>query len=362
MPFFSFSANINSINNIFDAINYIKNTINFDNITIKSYVPYTDVQNAIKKYCPKSTVEQAEKELQPLKEARTSYLNKPWIDKSLSDRFNLVKDIISEQKQENVYKYCKDSYLLFSILKTTQDLYSWEKDVKKNTSTKDTTTQTPKTESHNSAPTKKLDFTFIHNTDWLPNDAKKSFSESSENYLQEILADLVDINILDKNDLKILNNKIEVTYQQSCNITEWSFRVIRNKQSWEYTFKWIKLIIAYCERNNTPARQKRHVQQILAHELGHYIYFFKDKNPSKFSEICWDNGKINCLPEEFVSNYATKSKEEDYAESFAYWYLYNTDWSWDNQHGAAPDNPINKRARYFEELFEEEEEDDDDEK
>ena len=358
-PFFSFSAKINSINNIFDAINYIKNTINFGNITIKSYVPYSDVQNAIKKYCPKTSVDQANKELQPLKEARTSYLNKPWIDKSLSDRFDLVKDIISEQKQENVYKYCKDSYLLFSILKTTQDLYSWEKDSKKNTNT---TTQTSKaeTESHNSASSKKLDFTFIHNTNWLPDDAKKSFSESSENYLQAILADLVDINILDKNDLKTLNNKIEVTYLQSCEITEWSFRVVRNKQTWEYTFKWIKLIIAYCEKNKTPERQKRHVQQILAHELGHYIYFFKDKNPSKFSEICWDNGKINCLPEEFVSNYATKSKEEDYAESFAYRYLYNTAWSSDNQHGAAPDNPINRRARYFENLFEEEEEDDDD--
>ena len=358
-PFFSFSAKINSINNIFDAINYIKNTINFGNITIKSYVPYSDVQNAIKKYCPKTSVDQANKALQPLKEARTSYLNKPWIDKSLSDRFDLVKDIISEQKQENVYKYCKDSYLLFSILKTTQDLYSWEKDSKKNTNT---TTQTSKaeTESHNSASSKKLDFTFIHNTNWLPDDAKKSFSESSENYLQAILADLVDINILDKNDLKTLNNKIEVTYLQSCEITEWSFRVVRNKQTWEYTFKWIKLIIAYCEKNKTPERQKRHVQQILAHELGHYIYFFKDKNPSKFSEICWDNGKINCLPEEFVSNYATKSKEEDYAESFAYRYLYNTAWSSDNQHGAAPDNPINRRARYFENLFEEEEEDDDD--
>ena len=80
IPFFSFSANINNINNIFDAINYIKNTINFDKITIKSYVPYTDVQNAIKKYCPKTSVEQAEKELQPLKEAWTAYLNKPWRD------------------------------------------------------------------------------------------------------------------------------------------------------------------------------------------------------------------------------------------------------------------------------------------
>jgi hypothetical protein len=62
---------------------------------------------------------------------------------------------------------------------------------------------------------------------------------------------------------------------------------------------------------------------------------------------------MNCLPQEFVSNYATKSQEEDYAESFAYWYLYNTDGS-DGQHGAAPDNPINRRARYFEDLFEEE--------
>ena len=121
------------------------------------------------------------------------------------------------------------------------------------------------------------------------------------------------------------------------------------------------MIIAYCDKNNTPERQKRHVQQILAHELGHYIYFFKDENPSKFSEICWDNGKMNCLPQDFVSNYAKKSKEEDYAESFAYWYLYSADGSSsDDKHGSAPDNPINRRARYFEDLFEREEDDDDD--
>ena len=357
-PLYSFWISINNVNNIFDAVDFIKESIRFNEITIQSDVPYNLVQKAIQKYCPQSTVVQAEKELQPLKEARTSYLNKPGIDKSLSDRFDLVKWLIVNQKKDNKYKYCKDSYLLFSILKTTQDLYAWEKDSKK-APTK-TTENKSNSESHNSAPTKRLDFTFTHDTSWLPAEAKKSFSESSENYLQEILADLVDINILDKNDLKILNNKIEVTYLQSCDITEWSFRVVKNKQTWEYTFKWIKLIIAYCEKNKTPERQKRHVQQILAHELWHYIYFFKDENPSKFSEICWDNGKMNCLPQEFVSNYATKSQEEDYAESFAYWYLYNADGS-DGQHGAAPDNPINRRARYFENLFEEEEADDDEE-
>ena len=364
IPLCAFSVSVNDIHNIFDAVEFIKESIRFNDITIKSDVPYDLVQKAIKKYCPQSAVDQASKELEPLREVWVSSITKPGINKSLSDRFDMVKWLILEQKKDSQYKYCKDSYLLFSILKTTQELYTWEKDPKRaNAKTNNTQNKSQEiktnSESHNSATTKKLDFTFIHNTDWLPNDAKKSFSETTENYLQEIMANLVDINILDKNDLKTLNNKIEVTYQQSCNVTEWSFRVVRNKQTGAYTFKEIKLIIAYCDKNNTPERQKRHVQQILAHELGHYIYFFKDKNPSKFSEICWDNGKMNCLPEEFVSNYARKSKEEDYAESFAYWYLYNTDWSSDDQHGSAPDNPINRRARYFEELFEDEEEDDD---
>ena len=367
IPLYTFSAGVSSVNDIFDSVEFIKKAVKFNDITIKSDVPYDLVQWAIKKYCPQSAVDQANKELEPLREVWVASITKPGINKSLSDRFDMVKWLILEQKKDNQYKYCKDSYLLFSILKTTQELYTWEKDTKKtNTKTNNTQNNTQKTkitsESHNSATTKKLDFTFIHDTSWLPNDTKKSFSESTEIYLQEIMADLININILDKDDLMTLNNNIEVTYLQSCNVTEWSFRVVRNKQTGAYTFKGIKLIIAYCDKNNTPERQKRHVQQILAHELWHYIYFFKDKNPSKFSEICWDNGKMNCLPEEFVSNYAKKSKEEDYAESFAYWYLYNTGWASDNQHGAAPDNPINRRARYFEDLFEEEEEDDDEEK
>ena len=363
-PLYTFSVSINKINNIFDAVEFIKESVKFDDITIKSDVPYDLVQWAIKKYCPQSAVAQATKELIPLKEAWVAYLDNPNINKSLSDRFDMVKWLILEQEKWTTYRYCKDSYLFFSILKTTQDLYTGEKDPKKET-TQNKTTETQKVEtdsgSHSSAD-KKLDFTFTHDTSGLPNNAKETFSESTENYLQDIMADLVDIKILDENDLKTLNNKIEVTYSQSCDITEWSFRVVRNKQIWTYTFKGINLIIAYCEKNNTPTRQKRHVQQILAHELWHYIYFFKDDNPSKFSEICRDNGKMNCLPEEFVSRYAQKSQEEDYAESFAYWYLYNVDWrDSDNQHGAAWDNPINRRARYFEDLFEEEEDDDDSE-
>ena len=379
VPMVAFGTELSDIKNIFQAVDFIEDAINFENINIKSAVPYEAVQDAIQKYCPQSAVQQAKNEAIPLNEVWSDYLNKPNINKSLSDRFDMVKWLISELKQENTYKYCKDSYLLFSILKTTQDLYSGEKESKtkkiatnqnKVTNTQNVQTSAKQTKSENitmhGVANGNIYFTFVHDTAWLPKEVRESFYQSTDNYLHEIMLDLVNIGILDQNDLNTMNYKIKVTYQQSCEVTEWAFRVMRNKQTWKVTFKEIELIIAYCDKNNTPERQKRHVQQILAHELWHYIYFFKDKNPSKFSEICWDNGKMNCLPQEFVSNYAKKSQEEDYAESFAYWYLYSTDdSSSDNQHGAAPDNPINKRARYFEELFEkedEEEDDDEDEK
>ena len=79
------------MNNIFDAVEFIKQSINFDSITIQSDVPYDLLQNVIKKRCPQSAVQQAEKELEPLREVWISYLNKPGINKSLSDRFDMVK-------------------------------------------------------------------------------------------------------------------------------------------------------------------------------------------------------------------------------------------------------------------------------
>ena len=186
-PLYSFWISINSVNNIFTAVEFIKESINFKDISIKTAVPYDLVQDAIKKYCPQSAVNQAKQELAPLKEVWVSYLNQPNINKSLSDRFDMVKWVISEQKQENTYKYCKDSYLLFSILKTTQDLYSWEKEVKnKNTQNKVQKNETD-LKSHSSAPTRKLDFIFNHNTSGLTIEAKKSFSESTEEYLQAIM-------------------------------------------------------------------------------------------------------------------------------------------------------------------------------
>jgi len=378
IPMSTIWVTITKNSNIFDVIDYIKEIIKFDNVTINSDIPYSTIQDAIDKYCPTNAIDDAKTKIKSLTNARST-INTNNEKQVLTDRFNLLKQNINNTNKTDEYKYCQQSYLYFSLLKVTQELYNGDRAVKSTTTTntsktttktttqaqtntitkKETNTNQNKTTQTHNAATNRLNFTFNHDTSWLPSQIKDNFYKDTEKYLQETISDLVSKNILDYSDIQRLNWKINVTYQQSCKTTEWDFRVTRNKSTWKYTFKEINLIIAYCETNTTTERHQRHVKQILAHELWHYIYFFKDNNPSAFSEICRNNGKINCLTSEFVTSYARKSPEEDYAESFAYRYL-NSKKDTNKNHNAPNDNPINQRERHFERLFEEMEEDDED--
>lgn len=349
-PLSTFSVNINEVNDIFTSVEFIKESINFDDITIDSKVPYDLIQWVIKNQCSQSAIDQATGEIWKYKEILNSYSNNS--KEYLSDKFNTVKWLIINQKKDDQYDFCKNSFLLFSVLKDTQDLYLWESQSNTNKEKKNKDNKTNKSSENtdkqlNKQKMKIIDFTFIHNTDALPNKVKQSYSESTDIYLQDILASLVNNNILDKSDLKILKNKIYVDYKQSCDFTEWAFRVVKDQNTEEYTFKDINLIIAYCDNDTSPNRHKRHTQQILAHELWHYVYFFKDKNSSIFSKICWDNDKSICQSEEFVSDYAQESPEEDYADTFAYRYLYKNDVELNNQSNILPKNPVLKKFKYF---------------
>ena len=66
--------------NLFDMVETFTHAdlkaVKFDDITIKSDVPYDLVQGAIRDYCPQSAVDQAAKELVPLKEAKGSIVRK----------------------------------------------------------------------------------------------------------------------------------------------------------------------------------------------------------------------------------------------------------------------------------------------
>jgi hypothetical protein len=242
--------------------------------------------------------------------------------------------------------------LLYSLLNITKESYLW----KNSTYTTQNTFIIWKYE--NSASSKNDIFNFHYDTSWLPLNVRNSFQRQTNTYLQNTIYDMLNRWILSSEDISVLNNKIKVSYLYGCEDTEWSFNAVKNLDTNEVMFSWINLIISYCSTNDTQERNKRHVVQILAHEIWHYIYYFKDKHPSSFSEICWNEWVLNCLPKDFVSSYALVSDVEDYAESFAYRYCWLVN---DSSHWSAPlDNPISRRERYFRRLFEEIEEEDED--
>lgn len=98
------------------------------------------------------------------------------------------------------------------------------------------------------------------------------------------------------------------------------FISFKTKRPRKKKFKTLKLNIAICNTAEYQANYRAYFKQILAHELGHYIYFFRDQDPQAFDTICRTNEQNTCNAKGFFSEYAQKNKEEDYAESFAYRY------------------------------------------
>jgi predicted SprT family Zn-dependent metalloprotease len=103
-------------------------------------------------------------------------------------------------------------------------------------------------------------------------------------------------------------------------------------------FKQIKLNINLCNDKSYLQTLETYVRQIFIHEMAHYFYYFKDSHYSVFGELCRKNNTNECTSNDFVSTYAMKNKEEDYAESFTHRYLETTTQRRmivDQEHGSA---------------------------
>ena len=164
-------------------------------------------------------------------------------------------------------------------------------------------------------------FGIIQDTSWLPNNTEYYYSNLVKWYIQETLAEMLNKKILSSWDIITLNNKIKISYTDSCDGTVWSFNAYRNPITGKIVFRNISLIVSYCVPDFIFKKDKKDIKQILTHEIWHYIYFFKDKNITEFINICWNNKQSKCKASDFITQYASSSQEEDYAESFVYRYL-----------------------------------------
>jgi predicted SprT family Zn-dependent metalloprotease len=114
--------------------------------------------------------------------------------------------------------------------------------------------------------------------------------------------------------------------------------------------KAILLNINLCEEASYLKNFLKYVRQIFIHELAHYLYYFKDYAPEQFDNICWKNENNLCDTNDFISTYAQKSKEEDYAESFAYRYLGYLN-NKEQEHMSAYPPKMEKKQQHFDEIY-----------
>jgi hypothetical protein len=78
----------------------------------------------------------------------------------------------------------------------------------------------------------------------------------------------------------------------------------------------VVLYVNVCYQEYVVDQMEQIVKDLMYHELSHYIYYFKDSNPSEFEAICRQNDKrkLMCGESAFPSSYAMSMDEEDYAE------------------------------------------------
>lgn len=325
-----------TMGNIFETQTFVENTINLSGLRIQDTIPFWIISEILEKECSPSSLEDAKVTIDQLVPIRGNAIPKRKLQIEMQKRFNFLKQIILAINSEDEATFCKQKYITYRILELTQKLFKGESikslENKQKAWTKETSLQKSEISSnttsealtwddeHPSAEIKKSYIKLQHNTANLTEKEKK-LAQITEKSIQEVISTMIDQKLLKQEDIEKLDGAIHIQYTKTCEKTRGSFHAMKNKSNQEMKFKEIKLNVNLCSSEGFYKHFDQYVKQILTHELGHYIYFFRDKQTENFDQICWNGKQKLCDSWGFFSRYAESNKEEDYAESFAYWYL-----------------------------------------
>ena len=107
------------------------------------------------------------------------------------------------------------------------------------------------------------------------------FGESIEKYAYHTLQLLLKYKILNLEEIKHFEGKIKISYTLACDETHGSFQY-RQKGDGTRVPEGIEILISLCKPLAEGTALQEHIQHVLVHELGHYLYFFRDENNTKF--------------------------------------------------------------------------------
>ena len=143
------------------------------------------------------------------------------------------------------------------------------------------------------------------------------------------LASLWDLGILTSAEIKNILAKLDVAFVSWCDKNDGYHKVneyYNDKDTLvRSSLEEIKLNIHLCKSYQYIDELETKIPKLLIHEIGHYMYTFKDLTKTRFENICWkkqaNKTYTTCKTQDFVTPYSATSSEEDYADTFSRWAL-----------------------------------------
>ncbi|MDO4713568.1 MAG: hypothetical protein Q4B28_02755 [bacterium] len=301
---------------VFEVQELLEQVSQLDQSLSKSDFPFPLLHTGLERFCPAGFSSAPSSQFQELNQAwKRSFAR--YSDQHFRTQYHQLILLTSHLEQQDIQTYCSQKSLLYHLIQSLHQQF-WKKDSTNSPSTPlphKTTPHAPEIE-HPSAPRIHIK----HKLEGLT-PSQQELSTLVDHTFQASLQDMFARKVLRSADLEQLDGNIFVSYRPQCEKMRGSFHLLQFKKDKSKRFKELRFVISLCP--STPQTQFiHHLRQILAHELGHYLYFFRDNQTDYFDQLCREEQSSKCQSEHFVSNYAQTNKEEDYAESFAYRYLH----------------------------------------
>lgn len=184
--------------------------------------------------------------------------------------------------------------------------------------------------------------------------------------------------ILTNKEIKEIKKNLEITFNPWCGKNTGYHKINqyfddKNKLV-DVSLEKLQLNINLCKSYQYIDELSMNISKLLIHEIGHYVYNFKDQTTSSFENICRNKQSNKCQSDGFVTKYSQTNSEEDYAETFSRWSLaelkndkryvsfykrwdstislpnFTIVWSW-STHGSPTEDIIYQKFSYFDRLL-----------
>lgn len=378
MFYFSISSASSPLpDNIIELQPLIEQNLDLKNYPLERNIPYSSLDKVFNKYCSPDTMKEALLESEQKYSLIKDVLNTNSQARSLF--FKRYKKIILDIETNDTEMFCKEKVIGYSLLKKIQhetiqkhtetNKQQWNTIKINKNSTKSQVMPISDESNSTSHPSntplkekktevwpskwKKVwsrELTFDHDKESLKSPSEIKLGENIEQSIYKTLDLLLSKQLLNWDEIKLFNQKIKIHYTTKCQPLRGNFQLINN-DDWSRSPKGIELLVSLCKPLPEVKSLERQLQHILTHELGHYIYFFRDKTTEKFNTICRNDKQNTCAKGDFYSNYSQENKEEDYAESFAFWVSQLDNKNSEKEHGSAQSQWIMQKEQYFNTLY-----------